>query len=206
MTTVEFYLLDVVLLLLLVVTSITVFVLRNLLASTMVLSLYSLLMAVVWLNLDAADVALTEAAVGAGIATVLLIGALVVVGAEERKHPRIRWPALMVVALTTAALVYGTFDMPPFGAASAPAQTHVAPEYITQSVPKLHLGDRRSPNNADGHLKSDNFHGHVPNLVTSVIVNYRAYDTLFEVAVIFTAGVSLILLLGRRVLGDRSEP
>jgi multicomponent Na+:H+ antiporter subunit B len=163
-------------------------------------------MAVVWLNLDAADVALTEAAVGAGIATVLLIGALVVVGAEERKHPRIHWPALVLVALTTAALVYGTFDMPPFGARSAPAQTHVAPQYITQSVPKLHGGDRGSQKSSEGHPRSDNFHGHVTNLVTSVIVNYRAYDTLFEVAVIFTAGVSLILLLGRRVLGDRSEP
>src|SRR3990170_6313959 len=124
----EFLLLDVILLFLLVVTSVSVFLLRNLFAATMVLSLYSLLMSVVWLNLDAADVALTEAAVGAGIATVLLIGALVVVGAEERKHPRMHWPALLLVSLTTAALVYGTFDMPRLGDPAAPAQTHVAPE------------------------------------------------------------------------------
>lgn len=205
MTVIEFYLLDVVLLFLLIVTSITVLVLRNLFAATMVLSLYSLLMSVVWLNLDAADVALTEAAVGAGVATVLLIGALVVVGSEERKHSRVHWPALALVTLTTAALVYGTFDMPPFGAAVTPAQTHVAPEYIVQSVPKVHE-DPGSMKSSAGHAKSNNFHGHVPNLVTSVIVNYRAYDTLFELGVIFTAGISLILLLDRRALASGGEP
>lgn len=45
----------------------------------------------------------------------------------------------------------------------------------------------------------DYFHGHVPNQVTSVIVSYRAFDTLFEVAVIFTAAMALVVLLrGRR--------
>ncbi|MBI2360547.1 MAG: DUF4040 domain-containing protein [Deltaproteobacteria bacterium] len=194
----EFLLLDVILLFLLVVTSVSVFLLRNLFAATMVLSLYSLLMSVVWLNLDAADVALTEAAVGAGIATVLLIGALVVVGAEERRHPRLHRPALVLVGLTTAALVYGTFDMPRFGDPLAPAQTHVAPEYISQTVEKLHASEPAARGGDYGQHGDDYFHGHVPNLVTSVIVNYRAYDTLFEVAVIFTAGVSLILLVGRR--------
>lgn len=196
----EFLLLDVVLLFLLTVSAVSVFVLRNLFAATMVLSLYSLLMSVVWLNLDAADVALTEAAVGAGITTVLLIGGLVVVGDEEKKHPLIHWPGLLLVILTTAALVYGTFDMPRLGDPSAPAQVHIAPEYISQTVPKLHADE---PGAAGKGRASDNFHGHVPNLVTSVIVNYRAYDTLFEVVVIFTAGVSLVLLVGRRRAAGR---
>lgn len=197
----EFLLLDVVLLFFLVLTSVAVFVLRNLFAATMVLSLYSLLMSVVWLNLDAVDVALTEAAVGAGIATVLLIGALVVVGAEEKKHQRMHWPALLLVGLTTAALVYGTFDLPRLGDPAAPAQTHIAPEYISQTVEKLHGSERAAAGAERGGGKSDYFEGHVPNLVTSVIVNYRAYDTLFEVAVIFTAGVSVVLLVRRRRSG-----
>src|SRR3990172_5426802 len=194
----EFLLVDIILLSLLIVTSVSVFLLHNLFAAPMVLSLYSLLMSVVWLNLDAADVALTEAAVGAGIATVLLIGALVVVGAEERHHPRLHRPALVLVGLTTAALVYGTFDLPRLGDPAAPAQTHVAPEYISQTVEKLHAGEPAARRGDYGQRGDDYFHGHVPNLVTSVIVNYRAYDTLFEVAVIFTAGVSVILLVGRR--------
>ncbi len=193
----EFLLLDIILLFLLVVTAVSVFIIRNLFAATMVLSLYSLVMSVVWLNLDAADVALTEAAVGAGIATVLLIGALVVVGTETRKYPRIHWPALLLVLLTTAALVYGTLDMPRFGDPFAPAHNHVAPEYISQTVEKLHADEHTAPDEGHNEIEFDNFHGHVPNLVTSVIVNYRAYDTLFEVSVIFTAGLGLILLVGR---------
>jgi multicomponent Na+:H+ antiporter subunit B len=194
----EFWLLDIILLFLLLVTSVSVFLLRNLFAATMVLSLYSLLMSVVWLNLDAADVALTEAAVGAGIATILLIGALVIVGAEEKKHPPIHWPALVLVVMTMGALVYGTFDIPGLGDPAAPAQRHVAPEYISQTVTKLRSDEHGSQPSGHENKHSDNFHGHVPNLVTSVIVNYRAYDTLFEIAVIFTAGISLILLVGRR--------
>ncbi len=193
----EYLLLDIILLFLLVVTAVSVFIIRNLLAATMVLSLYSLLMAVVWLNLDAADVALTEAAVGAGIATVLLIGALVIVGTEAREYPHIHWPALLLVLSTTAALVYGTLDMPRFGDPFAPAHNHVAPEYIAQKVEKIHAEKDAAQGDVHHERESDNFHGHVPNLVTSVIVNYRAYDTLFEVSVIFTAGLGLILLVGR---------
>jgi len=193
----EFLILDVILLFFLVVTALSVFVIRDLFAATMVLSLYSLLMAVVWINLDAADVALTEAAVGAGISTVLLIGALVAVGSETREHPQIHWPALLLVCLTTAVLIYGSLDMPRFGDPAAPAHTHVAPEYISQKVEKLHPEKHATPGDVHTDIGSDNFHGHVPNLVTSVIVNYRAYDTLFEVSVIFTAGLGLILLVGR---------
>ena len=66
---------------------------------------------------------------------------------------------------------------------------------------------KNKPASKDGHgARQENyFHGHVPNLVTSVIVNYRAYDTLFEVAVIFTAGISLILLLRSIQSGRRKE-
>ena len=89
--------------------------------------------------------------------------------------------------------------MPHFGNPEAPVQTHVVPEYISQSVEKYKT-ELKKVHEARG---SNYFHGHVPNLVTSVIVNYRSYDTLFEVAVIFTAGISLILLLRRRRFGGR---
>ncbi len=191
----KFLLLDGILLLLLVVTSLTVVRLANLFSATIMLGLYSLLMALVWLNLDAVDVAFTEAAVGAGISTILLIGVIVLVGAEEKKSQESHALPLLIVTLTTAALIYGTLDMPRFGDPKAPTQTHVRQEYVAQTVEKTTT--KRAPNDAPA--KENYFHGHVPNLVTSVIVNYRGYDTLFEVAVIFTAGIGLILLLrGRR--------
>ncbi len=199
MTMFEFLLINGILLFFITVTSLVVLMMRNLLAATVVMSMYSFLMSLVWLNLDAVDVAFTEAAVGAGISTIILIGALALVGTEEKRHKSIHWPACLLVVLTTGVLIYGTLDMPHFGNPEAPVQTHVAPEYISQSVEK-NKTELKKGHKARG---SNYFHGHVPNLVTSVIVNYRSYDTLFEVAVIFTAGISLILLLRRRRFGGR---
>ena len=199
------WLINGILLLLILVTSVTVLMMRNLFSATMVMSLYSLLMALVWLNLDAVDVSFTEAAVGAGISSILLIGALVVVGSEEKTSRSIHWPALLIVVVTTATLVYGTLDIAGLGDPLAPVHRNVAPEYIAQSVGKNAgspetakggVGNSAVDEDKDGH--GDYFHGHVPNLVTSVIVAYRAYDTMFEVAVIFTAGISLVLLLRGR--------
>ena len=193
--------LNALLLILILITASAVLLLRNLFAATMLLSLYSLLMALVWLNLAAVDVAFTEAAVGAGISTLLLIGALLLVGFEEQPHPAVHWPALLVTIVTAAALGYGTLDMPALGDPQAPAYQSLAPEYIAQTVRKqVPVAGHEGPAghmaaSAEAHSSANYFHGHVPNLVTSVIVTYRAYDTLFEVAVIFTAGMSLILLL-----------
>lgn len=187
----DFLLIDGILLFLATLAALAVVRMRSLFAATMMLSIYSLLMALVWLNLDAVDVAFTEAAVGAGISTILLIGALVLVGSREASHRGIHWPALVIVVLTAAALIYGTLDMPALGDPQAPVHTHpIAPGYIRQDVKKTD-----SPGGEAGNY----FHGHVPNMVTAVIVTYRAYDTMFEIAVIFTAGMGMILLLrGRR--------
>ena len=67
------------------------------------------------MNLDAVDVAFTEAAVGGGISTILLIGVIVVVGSEEKKRQGSHALPLLIVTLTTVALIYGTLDMPRFG-------------------------------------------------------------------------------------------
>lgn len=67
---------DVLLLLILVICATASVLMRDLLGATMILTIYSLVMAVVWMRLNAVDVAFTEAAVGAGITTVLLIAAL----------------------------------------------------------------------------------------------------------------------------------
>jgi len=37
----------------------------------------------------------------------------------------------------------------------------------------------------------------VPNAVTSVLADYRGYDTMFETSVIFTAGIAVMMLLRR---------
>jgi multicomponent Na+:H+ antiporter subunit B len=192
----EFFLVNIVLLAMVTLTAVAAVRVRNLLSAAMLTSIYSFLMALVWTHMDAMDVAFTEAAVGAGISTVLLVGTLVHVGTEEKLPRRVHWPAVAVVGVTSAALIFGSLDMPPFGDPGTPVQTNpVARAYIRQDVAR---GPDRDPAHDEPPTEGDYFHGHAPNLVTSVIVSYRGYDTMFETTVIFIAGTSMILLLRRR--------
>jgi len=150
--------------------------LRNLFAVVMLSGIFSLSAAALYVVLDAVDVAFTEAAVGAGIATVLMLGLLTLVPAEEKPDDkRPRW-ALPVVVVTGAVLIYGTLDMPPYGDPTAAIHHHVAPRYLQESGAEVGL----------------------PNVVTSVLASYRGYDTLGETTVIFTAAFGVLALIGRR--------
>ncbi|MDH7594260.1 MAG: DUF4040 domain-containing protein [Methanomicrobiales archaeon] len=60
----------------LVICAIAAITVKNLLSAVVILSAYSLIMAVLWAEMNAVDVGFTEAAVGAGITTVLFIAAI----------------------------------------------------------------------------------------------------------------------------------
>ena len=167
---------NIILLALLAVTAIAAVRLRDLFAVAMMFGIYSLLAAVMFVLLDAVDVAFTEAAVGVGISTVLMLGTIGLVGRYERGSVRSSLLPLTVVVATGATLIYGTLDMPHFGDPTAPVHQHVAPVYITESPQQTGI----------------------PNVVTSILASYRGYDTLGELAVIFTAGVGVLALLGLR--------
>lgn len=170
------------LLTLLVITALGIVRAQNLFTAVMLTGIFSLLMAANFFILDAADVALTEAAVGAGISTVLLLGALALTPAQEQPTKAGRWLALGVVTLTTLVVVYATFEKPRLGDPLAPVHQHVAPWYL-EETPKL----------ID-----------IPNVVTAVLGSYRAYDTLGEVIVVLTAGIGVLFLLGLPgAVGDR---
>ena len=77
--------LNIIVLFFLVVTAIAVVRVRNLFKSTVLLAIFSLLMAVQYLVLGAPDVAITEAAVGAGISTILLLLAMFLTGDKEKE-------------------------------------------------------------------------------------------------------------------------
>ncbi len=64
---------SILILLFLIIFSISVSLIKNLLASVIVFMVYSLLMAILWQQLNAPDLAITEAAVGAGITTLLFV-------------------------------------------------------------------------------------------------------------------------------------
>ena len=166
---------DIVLLVLLVIAAFAINQQRDLFATVMLTAIYSLLCAALFVCLDAVDVAFTEAAVGAGIATILFLGTLARTSYAERTEVKVSWPGLMLVCITGALLIYGLTDIPDFGAADNPVQTYLDDRYITASEKEIG----------------------VPNLVTSVLASYRGYDTLGETTVIFTAGIAVLMLLGR---------
>ncbi|HUF72878.1 MAG TPA: DUF4040 domain-containing protein [Gammaproteobacteria bacterium] len=167
----------VFLLTLLVITAIGIVRTRDLFAAVMLTGIFSLELAIVFFLLDAADVALTEAAVGAGIATVLLLGALALTDDRERGRRMRRGLGLVVAAGAAASLVYASFEQPRLGDPLAPAHQHVAPWYLEQT-PEL-VG--------------------VPNVVTAVLASFRGYDTLGELFVIFTAAIGVRFILGTRL-------
>ena len=243
---------DTLLLILVTATAVAIIEVRSLFASAMLTSVYSLLMALVWVNMHSMDVAFTEAAVGGGISTILLIGTLVHLPREEKPlKKRLHVRGLIACVLAGAALIYGTLDMPDFGDPKAPIHHYRVPEMMSQTVGFINgtRGKQPAPEGFDQHAyrsfngeardvpqdpkdtawretsiiaqhgikipqvltpghevhhepghhahPPDDFNGHIPNSVTSLLAGYRGFDTMFETTVIFTAGVSLILLLRR---------
>jgi len=147
---------------------------RDLFGVVILFGVYSLLTAVLFMDLDAVDVAFTEAAVGAGVTTVLLLSSLRLTRrweAPPRHNPLF---SLLVVGVTGAALVYATLDAPLLGDPTAPVHKHVAPRYLQEAAGEVGM----------------------PNIVTAVLASYRGYDTFGETLVVFTAGLAVLLLLG----------
>lgn len=163
----------VFLLTMLVITAIGIIRAQHLFVSVILSGIFSLQMAGVFFILDAADVALTEAAVGAGIATVLMLAALALTDDHERVRKHWRLLPALVASAVVILLVNASFDMPRLGDPEAPVQTHVAPWYL-EETPRL-IG--------------------VPNVVTAILASFRGYDTLGELFVIFTAGTGILFLL-----------
>lgn len=166
---------NIVLLCMLVIAALAINQQRNLFATTMLTGIYSLLCASLFVCLDAVDVAFTEAAVGAGIATILFLGTLALTSFEEKTEIKVSVPGLLIVLVAGGLLVYGVTDIPSFGQADNPVQTYLADKYIHESATEIGI----------------------PNLVTSILASYRGYDTLGETTVIFTAGIGVLMLLGR---------
>jgi multicomponent Na+:H+ antiporter subunit B len=149
---------------------------RNLFGVVVLFGIYSFLMATVLFALDAPDVAMTEAAVGAGVSIVLLLAALYLTGGAEAKPLHRPFLPLALAIAVGAVLNYGMQGLPSFSDPQAPIHTHVAPRYIEQGLKETG----------------------VPNVVTAVLASYRGFDTLGETIVVFTAGAGVIALLRRR--------
>ncbi|MEL6663169.1 MAG: DUF4040 domain-containing protein [Pseudomonadota bacterium] len=171
---------NILLLLILFVVGVSIARLRSLFAIVMLSGVYSLVSATWFVVLDAVDVAFTEAAVGAGISTALLLGGMLLTARTAKaEKPFSRVAPFAVVLVTGAILVYASVDLPALGDPESPANTGVGLNYLER-----HYGEMG-----------------FPNVVTSVLASYRGFDTMGEVAVVFVAGLAVALLLG---FGERS--
>ena len=79
----------------------------------------------------------------------------------------------IVVLITGTILLYGTQTFPKWSDPTSPASSHLSPHFIKNALEETA----------------------VPNLVTAVLADYRGYDTMFETAVIFAAGLACFFLL-----------
>jgi multicomponent Na+:H+ antiporter subunit B len=174
-------LIDIILLGFLTITVLAVIRLRDLFAVVMLFGIYSFLTAALFVTLDAVDVAFTEATVGAGIASFLMLGTLALTARREKARPGRALLPLLIVGMVGTTLVYGTLEMPHFSDPSAPIHLNVAPHYLESTREEIGI----------------------PNVVTAVLASYRGYDTLGEVIVIFTAGLGVLALLGYRKHGKK---
>jgi multicomponent Na+:H+ antiporter subunit B len=162
------------LLTLLVITAVAIVRTEDLFVSVILTSIFSLLMATNFFILDAADVALTEAAVGAGVTTVIFLCALALTGDREKPQKGGKWIAFFTVGILALLIIYSTFDNPRLGDPDAPVHQHVAPWYL-----------EKTPEYMD-----------FPNVVTAILSSFRGYDTLGEVFVVFAACIGVLFILG----------
>jgi len=84
-------------------------------------------------------------------------------------------PAFLLTLSVGVLLLIASLELPEWGESNSPASSHVSPHYIEKSLEETS----------------------VPNLVTSVLADYRGYDTLFEIIVIFCAGITVLTVMRR---------
>lgn len=164
-----------------VITGLATALLRDVLAAIIVFAAYSLGMALLYTLLLAPDVGLTEAVIGAGVTTILLLLTIVKTvrpGGErtfERLDPR------AALACGALAVVFGLTlpDLPAVGDPNSPILSYepVTGHYLTQSYAETG----------------------VENTVTAVLAAYRGFDTFGEATVVFAAGVAVLVVLRREV-------
>lgn len=153
-------------------------------SSIIVLNVFSLTMTVLYVIMNAPDVAITEASIGACLTTIFFLWTLMILRKENAKFSQKKSSKVHLVKNTLVVLLIGLFsslmayaflDLPVYGSYDAPINNEIYSFYI------------------DGTKKYFNF----PNMVTAILAGFRGFDTLGETTVIFTAGLSVTFLLKR---------
>lgn len=168
-----FNLLSLPVLVVLLIVALSILFISDFLVCAVLTSIFSMVIAVLYMALGAPDVALTEASVGAGLSAVFALISFSSLTVREsvvyKKHP----VSIILPLCMMGWLLYAIPDMPKFGDYNAPINQHTTPYYLENSMPKFG----------------------VRNFVTTILAGFRGYDTFGETVVVFTAtmGVSMIM-------------
>jgi multicomponent Na+:H+ antiporter subunit B len=177
--------LDLAVFVILLLTALLALRVRDLLTAVALLAGYSLFAAVLFTGVSALDVALVEAALGAGITGVLFIAAILATTRRSTasESPRQRAFVLVLIAAFLGLMLFASIDLPDRGDPEAAAHVGISTAYLEGS-----LEDTETP-----------------NVVTALLADYRSMDTLGETLVILTAAIAAALVLIRRP-EDEGEP
>jgi uncharacterized MnhB-related membrane protein len=145
---------------------------QRLLGCVLLFIVFGLLLSLSWVRLQAVDLALAEAAIGAGLTGALLLYALMQTPEDERHElpPRL-WITASCITVAIATLLLQA--VPEISQTSANVLTE-APANSAAALAQQQL--ERSG---------------VSHPVTAVLLNFRAWDTLLELAVVVLALVSI---------------
>ena len=164
-----------------VATAVATALLRDTLAAIILFAAYSLGMALFYTLLLAPDVGITEAAIGAGVTTVLLLVTMIKTArpADDRVLESVDWPAAAVSVGLAGVMLYTVGAMPAANFAGGLTPVTGNPDVT-------------------GYYLAESYHDtHVHNTVTAVLAAYRGFDTFGEAVVVFAAGVAVLVVLRR---------
>ncbi len=140
-----------------------------------------LLLAIIWARLNAPDLALAEAVIGAGISGALLLSAIKdypATSTQNQHSVSVKW---LINGMTLALSIIMIWAI--WHALKMSDGVRLS-ELVTSNVPD----------------------SGVSNPVTAVLLNFRAYDTLLELAVVLTAVLSILMLNKKRQVVASDSP
>ena len=175
---INFFLISILLL-----TTFYIFKTTSLISIVALTGIFTLVCAAIYVNLDAVDVAFTEAAVGSGISTILMVMAVAKLPEGKKNQLLNLFPSIILSISIVIVLMLIIANLPLLGDPNAPIHLHVTPECIKESKSIFHI----------------------PNVVTNILASYRGFDTLGETIVIFTAGLGVIVLLTSNTLNRKTK-
>ncbi len=145
---------------------------KNILYASILSSCFSLFTVMMYLILDAPDVAMTEAAVSV-VTSIFSIYTIKAAHQTPYNFEDKFKPILFIFCISLACiLIYASNDLPPFGSQFAIAQQSAAAYYLKNTSADIGI----------------------PSIVAAILASYRGYDTLMETVVILVGGLSVLLV------------